>query len=122
MTASTPGRSMQASRLVDVNAILYCSANFLPLSSVRLAIDTISTSGIFASALAWISPMAPVPAKQIFMQSPSVERVRKVRRVRQVRRVREVRKVRSVREVRRIREVLGRFRTLLNPLEPYEPD
>src|SRR4026207_631839 len=67
MTASTPGRSMQASRLVDEKGILYSSANVLPLSSVRLAIETTSTPSIFCRALAWMTPIAPVPAKQIFI-------------------------------------------------------
>src|SRR4026207_735124 len=68
MTASTPGRSMQASRLVDEKGILYSSANVLPLSSVRLAIDTTSTPSIFFRALAWMTPIAPVPARQIFIK------------------------------------------------------
>src|SRR5215471_650299 len=43
ITASTPGRSMHSSRFVDVKGILYSSANFFPLSGVRLTIETIST-------------------------------------------------------------------------------
>ena len=43
---------MHCSRLVEVNGILYSAANVFPLSSVRLAIDTISTPSIFASAFA----------------------------------------------------------------------
>ena len=54
-------------RLVEVNGMLNFSANALPLSSVRLASDTTSTPSIFARALTWISPMAPVPARQIFI-------------------------------------------------------
>ena len=58
---------MQASRLVEVKGMLNFWANALPLSSVRLATDTTSTPSIFARAFTWISPMAPVPARQIFI-------------------------------------------------------
>ena len=50
--------------------MFHFAANSFALSSVRAAIDTTSTSSIFARALTWISPMAPVPARQIFIEPP----------------------------------------------------
>src|SRR6266511_2029572 len=49
----------------------HSAANALPLSSVRLLTDTTSTPGIFLSALTWMTPMAPVPARLIFMERES---------------------------------------------------
>src|SRR5436190_14419063 len=72
ITASTPGRSMQASRSVEENGIRHSAANALPLSCVRLLTATISTPSIFCSAFMWITPMAPVPARQIFMPPPTM--------------------------------------------------
>jgi hypothetical protein len=61
---------MHASRFEDPKGILNFSAKAFALSSVRAAIETTSTSSIFARALTWTSPMAPVPAKQIFIYPP----------------------------------------------------
>src|SRR4051812_16905353 len=60
---------MHCSSSVDEKGIFHFSANsFTP--SVRPATDTISTPSILARAWAWISPMAPVPARQIFIKPP----------------------------------------------------
>src|SRR5258708_40122681 len=40
----------------------------LPLSSVRLLTDTTSTPAIFLSAFMWMTPIAPVPARLIFIE------------------------------------------------------
>src|SRR3954468_829943 len=61
---------MHASRLSEANGIFHVTANSFAVSSVRAATETISTPSIFASALAWISPIAPVPARQIFIEPP----------------------------------------------------
>src|ERR1051326_4526478 len=45
----------------------HSAANALPLSSVRLLTETTSTPGIFRSAFMWMTPMAPVPARLIFI-------------------------------------------------------
>src|SRR6185503_20823477 len=46
----------------------HSAAKALPLSTVRLLTETTSTPLIFLSAFTWITPMAPVPARQIFIE------------------------------------------------------
>src|SRR5438128_936532 len=45
----------------------HSAANALPLSSMRLLTETTSAPGIFLSAFMWMTPIAPVPARQIFI-------------------------------------------------------
>src|SRR6187549_3815416 len=71
MTASTPGRSMQACRSVEAKGIFHFVAKSFTPSSVRPATETTCTSLTFASAFTWISPIAPVPARQIFIVPPA---------------------------------------------------
>src|SRR4030095_3536117 len=71
ITASTPGRSMQAFKSVAAKGIFHFGAKSFTPSAVRPATDTTCTSLIFARALTWISPMAPVPARQIFIPPPT---------------------------------------------------
>ena len=58
---------MQVFRSVEAKGIFHLVANSFTPSSVRPATDTTCTSLIFARALTWISPIAPVPARQIFI-------------------------------------------------------
>src|SRR5689334_21765063 len=67
MTESTPGRSMHARMSADPNGIFHFDAKSFALCSVRAAIETTSTSVIFARGFTWISPIAPVPAMQNFI-------------------------------------------------------
>src|SRR2546426_2540937 len=67
ITASTPGRSMHSSRFVDECGIPHWAANAFPLSAVRLLTETTSTPSSFLSAFMWMTPIAPVPAKQILI-------------------------------------------------------
>src|SRR5262245_12068433 len=52
----------------------HSAANALPLSSVRLFTETTSTSGMFLSAFMWMTPIAPVPARLIFIGWKSYRR------------------------------------------------
>src|SRR5262249_41579828 len=46
----------------------HSAAKAFPLSAVRLFTETTSTSGIFLRAFMCMTPIAPVPARQIFME------------------------------------------------------